>query len=92
MVEIIHKGLGIKTECNHCGSVLKFQWNDMKYLNIKDAEYELSPIHAVKTQYIECPVCHRKIFVRDADSGWINGTERIYEDTSKEVQDGRTND
>ena len=90
MVEIIHNGF-IKTECRLCGAELKFQWNDMKYLTIKDIEYEWDPIRAQKTKYIECPVCHEKIFVRDVN-GWINGTARIYEDTNKDVQDGRTND
>lgn len=86
MVEIIKKGLGIKTECNNCGSVLKFQWNDMKYLTNKDIEYHRSPIQAQKTQYIECPVCHARKFVRDDIRGWINGTERIYEEKNTEEQ------
>ena len=84
MVEIIQDGLAIKTECRVCGAELKFQWNDMKYLTDKDVEYKRSPIYAQKTQYIECPVCHTKIFVRNDDSGWMNGTERIYEDTNME--------
>ena len=84
MVEIIQDGLAIKTECRVCGAELKFQWNDMKYLTDKDLEYKRSPIYAQKTQYIECPVCHTKIFVRNDDSGWMNGTERIYEDTNME--------
>ena len=84
MVEIIQDGLAIKTECRVCGAELKFQWNDMKYLTDKDIEYQWSPIYAQKTQYIECPVCHTKIFVRNDDSGWMNGTERIYEDTNME--------
>lgn len=91
MVEIIQDGLAIKTECRVCGAELKFKWSDMKYLTIKDIEYEWDPIRAQKTKYIECPVCHEKIFVRDVN-GWINGTARIYEDTNKDVQDGRTND
>ena len=84
MVEIIQDGLAIKTECRVCGAELKFQWNDMKYLTDKDVEYQRSPIYAQKTQYIECPVCHTKIFVRNDDSGWMNGIERIYEDTNME--------
>ena len=84
MVEIIQDGLAIKTECRVCGAELKFQWNDMKHLTDKDLEYKRSPIYAQKTQYIECPVCHTKIFVRNDDSGWMNGTERIYEDTNME--------
>ena len=86
MVEIIQNGLAIKTECRVCGAELKFQWNDMKYLTDKDLEYQRSPIYAQKTQYIECPVCHTKIFVKNDDSGWMNGTERIYEDTNMEKQ------
>ena len=86
MVEIMHNGFAIKTECQLCGAELKFQWNDMKYLTNKDREYEWDPIRAKKTRYIECPTCHTKIFVRDDDSGWMNGTVRIYEDTNKEVQ------
>ncbi len=84
MVEIIQDGLAIKTECRVCGAELKFQWNDMKYLTDKDIEYQCSPIYAQKTQYFKCPVCHTKIFVRNDDSGWMNGTERIYEDTNVE--------
>ena len=83
MVEIIDKGL-IKTKCKSCRVALMFQWSDMKYLTDKDIEYQWSPIYAQKTQYIECPVCHTKIFVRNDDSGWMNGTERIYEDTNVE--------
>ena len=86
MVEIIHNGFAIKTECQLCGAELKFQWNDMKYLTNEDLEYRWDPIKAQRTRYIECPVCHTKIFVRDDDSGWMNGTVRIYEDTNKEVQ------
>lgn len=86
MIEIMHNGFDIKTECRSCGSELKFQWNDMKYLTDKDLEYQWSPIYAQKTQYIECPVCHTKIFVRNDDSGWMNGTTRIYKDTNNEVQ------
>ena len=85
MVEIIDKGL-IKTKCKSCGVALMFQWYDMKYLTNKDIEYQYSPTQAQKTQYIECPICHAKIFVRDDIHGWINGTVRIYEDTNKEVQ------
>lgn len=84
MIEIIHDGHAIKTECRVCGAELKFKWRDMRYLTNKDIEYQYSPIQAQKTQYIECPVCHAKIFVRDDIHGWINGTERIYEDTNKE--------
>ena len=84
MVEIIQDGLAIKTECRVCGAELKFKWSDMKYLTDKDVEYQRSPIYAQKTQYIKCPVCHTKIFVRNDDSGWMNGTARIYEDTNKE--------
>ena len=92
MVEIMHRGFAIKTECRVCGAELKFQWGDMKYMTNKDREYEWDPIRANKTKYIECPVCHEKIFVRDDNLGWINGTVRIYEDTNKEVQDGRINE
>ena len=74
MVEVLHKSLGLKVKCMYCGSVLKFQWEDMKYLH-EDSK---------RTQYIECPVCHEKIFVRDKNLGWINGTARIYEDANKE--------
>ena len=85
MVEIIDKGL-IKTKCKSCRVALMFQWSDMKYLTNKDIEYQYSPTQAQKTQYIECPICHVKIFVRDDVHGFINGTARIYEDTSKEEQ------
>ena len=84
MVEIIHNGFAIKTECKVCGAELKFQWNDMKYLTDKDLEYQRSPIYAQKTQYIECPVCHTKIFVRNDDWGWMNGTTRIYDEKNTE--------
>ena len=84
MVEIIHNGFAIKTECKICGAELKFQWNDMKYLTNEDLEYRWDHIKAQRTRYIECPVCHEKIFVRDNDLGWINGTERIYEDANTE--------
>ena len=84
MVEIIQGGLAIKTECRVCGAELKFKWSDMEYLTDKDVEYQYSPIYAQKTQYIECPICHTKIFVRNDDSGWMNGTARIYEDVNME--------
>ena len=86
MVEIMHKGFDIKTECKICGAELKFQWNDMKYMTNEDLEYRWDPIKAQRTRYIECPVCHEKLFVRDDKLGFINGTVRIYEDTSKESQ------
>ena len=86
MVEIMHNGFAIKTECKICGAELKFQWNDMKYLTNEDLEYRWDPIKAQRTRYIECPVCHEKIFVRDNDLGWINGTVRIYEDKNIEEQ------
>lgn len=81
MIEIMHKGHAIKTECEFCGAELKFDWKDMKYLNDKDMEYQWSP-QARKTRYIECPVCHEKVFVRHDDSGWMRGTVRIYEDAN----------
>ena len=84
MVEIIQDGLAIKTECRVCGAELKFKWSDMKYLTDKDVEYQWSPIYAQKTQYIECPVCHEKIFVRDDNLGFMNGTARIYEEKNTE--------
>ena len=85
MVEIVHDGFAIKTECRSCGAELKFKWSDMKYLTDKDSEYQLDP-QARKIRYIKCPVCNEKIFVRNDESGWMNGTLRIYEDTNKEVQ------
>ena len=86
MIEILNKGLGIETECYYCGTQLKFQWNDMKYLNERDVEYQWSPTQARKVRYIECPVCEKKIFVRNDDSGWMNGTKRIEEDHKNGVQ------
>lgn len=83
MVEIIDKGL-IKTKCKNCGVALMFQWYDMKYINDKDIEYQRSPEHAQKTRYIKCPICHEKIFVRDDNLGFINGTSRIYEEANIE--------
>ena len=84
MVDILRKSLGLKVECTYCGSLLKFQWGDMKYLNKEDAEYKWSPQYADITRYIECPVCHEKVFVRNDDSGWIRGTVRIYDDSNAE--------
>ena len=86
MVEIIHNGFAIKTECKICGAELKFQWNDMKYLTNEDLEYRWDPIKAQRTRYIECPVCHEKIFVRDDNLGFINGTTRIYKEKNTEEQ------
>lgn len=74
MVEVLHKSLGLRVKCMYCGSVLKFQLGDMKYLH-KDS---------LRTQYIECPVCHTKVCVRDNDFGWLNGVERIYEEKATE--------
>lgn len=82
MVEIIDKGL-IKTKCKICGVALMFQWHDMKYLTDKDVEYQCTP-HAQKIRYIECPRCHKKVFVRHDDKGWMRGTVRIYEDAKTE--------
>ena len=83
MVEVIRKGLGWEVECI-CGAVLKFQWNDMKYLNEDDAEYKASPEHARKAQYIICPVCSSKVFVKNDSSGWRLGVKRICRDASTE--------
>ena len=82
MVEIIDKGL-IKTKCKSCRVSLMFQWYDMKYLNDKDSEYQLTP-QARKIRYIKCPVCHEKVFVRNDDSGWMRSTVRIYDDSNAE--------
>ena len=86
MIEIINKGLGIETECYYCGTQLKFQWNDMKYLNEREVENQWSEKQDSKGRYIECPVCEKKIFVRNDDSGWMNGTKRIEEDHKNGVQ------
>ena len=83
MIEIMHRGHAIKTECEFCGAELKFDWKDMKYLTDKDLEYQWSP-QAKKTRYIECPVFHEKVFVRHDDSGWMRGTVRIHEDAKTE--------
>ena len=91
MAKIMHRGFAIKTECEYCGAELQFEWKEMKYLTDKDAECQWTPQFR-KIRYIECPSCREKVFVRHDDSGWMRGTVRIYEDTSKEVQDGRTND
>ena len=86
MVEVTRKSLGIKAECRYCGSILKFQWEDMKHLEPTDREYGWSRDieDAMNTLYIVCPVCGKKCFVRDERTGWINGTERAYEDMEKE--------
>ena len=83
MIEIMHRGHAIKTECEFCGAELKFDWKDMKYLTDKDLEYQRSQ-QAKKNRYIECPVCHEKVFVRHDDSGWMRGTVRIHEDAKTE--------
>ena len=43
MIEIMHEGFAIKTECSFCGAELKFDWKEMKYLNDKDMEYQWNP-------------------------------------------------
>ena len=78
MVEIIHDGFAIKTECEGCGAELKFNWKDMKHMTDKDSECQLTP-QVRKIRYIECPICHEKVYVRHDDSGWMHGTVRIYE-------------
>ena len=83
MIEIMHKGHAIKTECEFCGAELKFEWKDMKYLTDKDTECQWT-LQAKKIRYIECPSCHEKVFVRHDDSGWMRGTVRIYEDANAE--------
>lgn len=85
MVEIMHKGHAIKTECEFCGAELKFDWKDMKYLSDIDSECQWTP-QAKKIRYITCPVCNEKVFVRHDDSGWMRGTVRVYEETNKEEQ------
>lgn len=49
----------------------------------KDSEWQLTP-QARKIRYIECPVCHEKVYVRHDDSGWMRRTVRIYEDANVE--------
>ena len=83
MVEIIHRGFAIKTECEFCGAELKFDWKDMKHMTDKDSEWQLTP-QTRKIRYIECPVCHEKVYVRHDDSGWMRGTIRIYDDANTE--------
>ena len=84
MVEVLHRSLGLKVKCMYCGSVLKFHWEDMKYLNKEDPEYRWSPQCAEVTRYIECPICQEKVFVRDDTCGWINGAEGIFEEKNTE--------
>ena len=62
---------------------MKFDWKDMKHMTDKDSEWQLTP-QVRKIRYIECPVCHEKVYVRHDDSGWIRGTVRIYDDANKE--------
>lgn len=83
MVEVLHRGLGYTVECSRCDSVLKFHQDDMKYLNEEDAEYKTSPPErAHKVQYIICPVCGSKLFVKSDTAGWRLGVKRICKDTS----------
>ena len=83
MVEIIHRGFAIKTEWEFCGAELKFDWKDMKHMTDKDSEWQLTP-QARKIRYIECPSCHKKVYVRHDDSGWMRSTVRIYDDANAE--------
>lgn len=63
MIEVIENNLGRKKiTCEHCGSVLKYEKED---IHIKNEQYEVyHKIYETKeTNYIVCPVCHKDIIL-----------------------------
>lgn len=84
MVKVLKKGMGVNYTCYYCGSVLNFYYEDLKHLKNTDPEYNNEYKYSHMMQYIYCPICKNKAFVREGNR-WINGAAPAYkEDLEKE--------
>lgn len=78
MVKVLKKGMGINYTCYYCGSVLNFYYEDLEHLKNTNPEYDYNYKNSHYIQYIICPVCKNKAFVREGNH-WINGAAPAYE-------------
>lgn len=76
MVEVLKKSIGFKTECGHCGSILKFDQDDMGAIPRGSKKFPPGPWSCVN--YIVCPVCDSDLIVK-FDNRWADNVESIYE-------------
>lgn len=79
MVEVLREGTGFKTECEKCGSILKFLYKDMNDLEESDRHYNYYYKYDRKVKYISCPICNNKVFTMIGDE-WAKNTGRLYKD------------
>lgn len=76
MIEVLKKGAGFKTECRHCGSILKFDLDDMEAISRGSDKFPPGPWSHVN--YIVCPVCGSELFVK-LDNRWADNIKSIHE-------------
>ena len=69
MIKVLKKGMGINYTC--------YYW-DLEHLKNTDPEYDYNYKNSHYMQYIICPVCKNKAFVREGNH-WINGAAPAYE-------------
>lgn len=79
MIEVLRESTGFKTECEKCGSILKFSYGDMKYLEESDIHYGFYHRYSKEVRYISCPICNNKVFTMIGDE-WAKNTGRLYRD------------
>lgn len=60
MAEILKKGLKNICECNFCGSLIKYQKED-----IKEKEYYVDSFRSCFEKFIICPQCESVIILRE---------------------------
>lgn len=85
MVEVLREGTGFKTECEKCGSILKFSYKDMKDLEESDRHYNYYRQYGVDIKYIPCPICKNKVFTMMSGE-WAKNTGRLYRDVEDEIK------
>ena len=56
MIEIIKKGTKTKTNCNTCGCIFTYEYEDVQ---IEEGKYRGSA-----AQYITCPQCSERVYLR----------------------------
>lgn len=80
MIEVLKKGTGFKTECRHCGSILKFDLDDMEAISRESDKFPPGPWSRVN--YIVCPVCGSELFVK-LDNRWVDNIKSVHEGDEK---------
>lgn len=76
MIEVLKKSAGFKTVCGHCGSILKFDLDDIGTMTRESDKFPPGPWSHVN--YIVCPVCGSELLVK-LDNRWVDDIKNIYE-------------